>query len=169
MTLDWVRQAHAGQQYDPPFDLRSACEEFGIRLLDRDLPLCLDAFRFRTSAGTPHIVLNKSVHISPQRKRFTLAHEIGHVRLHLLLDAGIVRIGDSVTDRKLEEAICNHFAGALLMPPGLFRSLWREYRHKPYGRLAIIANRFDVSIAAVKARALHLELAEHGQYHAVDW
>ena len=157
LTMEWVNKVHSTQP-DPPLDLYEACELLGIRLLEEDLPYYLDGFRFRTSRGTPHIVVNRTVYKPVGRKRFSIAHEIGHACLCELIDVGAIAIQETASDQARMEWICDHFAGCLLMPEEPFRALWHEYRAKPVGRLAIIANRFEVSIEAAKVRAAHLEL-----------
>jgi Zn-dependent peptidase ImmA (M78 family) len=64
---------------------------------------------------------------SPERKRFTIAHELGHLCIHaakaLRIDPGIVehldfafRDSTSATAEKQEEIEANQFAAELLMP-----------------------------------------------------
>lgn len=85
------------------------------------------------------------------RRRFTVAHEIGHFVLHR------DRIGSSLTDDAIyrsnltswEEVQANQFASRVLMP----KALVNEYV-KSYGRdnTALLAAIFKVSEAAIKIR-----------------
>ena len=85
---------------------------------------------------------------SLQRRRFTLAHEIGHLMLHEL---GTEFRDITFTDRRGDrvEAQANGYAAKLLMPDFM---LDRDLRRM--GRLDIdaLADRYDVSEVAMKIR-----------------
>ena len=100
-----------------------------------------------------------------RRRRFTIAHEIGHWRLHIprsrvaIFEAG----GDISEDqaepsgalgRRRHEAEANAFARELLMPEELLRSQVRETGCN----LAMLVERFDVSMSAMKLRVMTLAL-----------
>jgi hypothetical protein len=110
----------------------------------------------------------------PRRRRYTIAHEIGHWELHRGGEDAFCRSGEiapvetltgrtkmhepTVTaeggDRDIEwEA--NVFAGALLMPPWLVRKVWDRERS-----VEALAETFDVSLSAVSPR--WMELYSHG-------
>lgn len=159
LTISDVRAIHSDQNHEPPFDLRAACETLDIWYREEELSQHIDAFRFRTSNGVDYVIANRLVYIPVARRRFSVAHEIGHVTLNRLVDGGQVSIDTRPSDIQRIEWICNHYAGCLLMPGRMFSDLWHEYSAKKYGRIAIIASRFEVSVAAVKTRAVHLGLA----------
>ena len=85
----------------------------------------------------------------PYRKRFSIAHELGHHFLHLLSDGEIV---DSHSDmfrekeptsgymskRRLQEVEANWFAASLLMPEELVKTEWEKNLSVP--QLAKIFN-----------------------------
>lgn len=100
----------------------------------------------------------------PHRKRFTAAHELGHLLLHrgrsLIMDTDIrVNYRNSVsslaTDR--EEIEANRFAAALLMPEHLLR---REIAGGDFSDaaqlVADLAKRFDASPQAMNFRLVNL-------------
>lgn len=66
---------------------------------------------YQLDRGEPFVLVNQSKH--PVRKRFTLAHELGHHRLGhgAQLDRKI-----NLGDRTRKEVEANRFAGAFLMP-----------------------------------------------------
>jgi Zn-dependent peptidase ImmA (M78 family) len=90
------------------------------------------------------------------RKRFTLAHEIGHYILHRDL------IGDGITDdamyrSKLSsfyEIQANRYAAHILMPPGIFREKYRNGMTSPHA----LATYFGVSSQAAEYRIKNLGL-----------
>lgn len=85
-----------------------------------------------------HAVILVKESDQPLRKRFTIAHEIGHVLLHI--DKDTVEIIDSDadffrsqfedtaewTDVRQREVEANMFAAGLLMPADLVREVWNE-------------------------------------------
>jgi IrrE N-terminal-like domain len=95
---------------------------------------------------------------SPQRRRFTIAHELGHWVIH-------ARRGKKKTfqrfcrpvdlERKLgPEAEANAFAAALLLPSELLREQAEACRFN----LPLLATRFDVSLPALRLRLTTLDL-----------
>lgn len=93
------------------------------------------------------------------RRRFTIAHECGHWVLHvmgaglLVCRAGEVEtVGDGALRRR--EAEANAFAQALLMP----ELLVHQHADATGCNLAALAERFDVSVAAMRLRLLTLGL-----------
>jgi len=98
---------------------------------------------------------------SPGRRRFTIAHELGHWYLHRAGgDARFCRsedVGGSAAELRAArriEAEANRFAAALLMPESLVR------RDAPACRYSVpaLARRFGVSVAAMQVRLEALQL-----------
>lgn len=104
----------------------------------------------------------------PARKRFTIAHEIGHRLLHMAGEsdaefvdtpdnfrAAEVPHDDSWTPQRRREWEANTFAAALLMNEELIRDRWEEYRdHR------LLAWMFQVSSMAMLVRLNQLGLLE---------
>lgn len=96
-----------------------------------------------------------------ERRAFSIAHEVGHLFLHMgyLIDPAkwnkIVTYEDSVRARygyNEEELEANEFAGAFLMPRDEFVSVADRYRKAATFNLADIAKTFGVSLYAAKTR-----------------
>lgn len=86
------------------------------------------------------IRINSAHH--PVRQRFTIAHELGHVRLHTTHGAR----GSDV------ERDANMFAGALLVPPSMLRAaIGRSLDFKELGQLFFVSDHV-LSIALAQAR-----------------
>lgn len=89
------------------------------------------------------------------RKRFTLAHEIGHIILHFnnhdeeFVDFRTDRVRDT------KELQADEFAGCLLMPIHEFKKIWLKSK----GNSFYLSEFFGVSKPAVYMRALNLGLA----------
>lgn len=105
------------------------------------------------------ILVNKSD--PPYRKRFTIAHELGHHFLHLLSDGEFVdkkvdlfRDAEGGDQSKKIEVQANQFAAALLMPPELVKI---EYQKN--NDVSDLARKFNVSEEAMGYRLQRLRLA----------
>lgn len=100
----------------------------------------------------------------PFRKRFTIAHELGHYFLHLFADGEFVD-GEanlfrqpqdeqhSLSLRHRQEIQSNLFAAALLMPEESVRSEWKKLRS-----VDALARKFNVSETAMGLRVGQLGL-----------
>jgi Zn-dependent peptidase ImmA (M78 family) len=98
---------------------------------------------------------------SPQRDRFTIAHELGHLWLHYPLAAksrpGVPMtatrwVDESDRDLVRTEWEANWFAAAFLMPAAPFQEAYRE------GGADYAARKFNVSSHAATVRAKSLSL-----------
>jgi Zn-dependent peptidase ImmA (M78 family) len=101
---------------------------------------------------------------APTRQRFTLAHEIAHLRLHkgqpVFIDR-LVRVNwrDGTSDQ--EEAQANAFAAELLMPRQLMlqeieRQIKRSRQIAPEQLISSLAETFRVSQEAMRYRLINL-------------
>lgn len=98
-------------------------------------------------------------HTSPERDRFTIAHELGHYVLHYLWAK---KKNPSLPDRIIAfrrgsdriEWEANWFAAAFLMPEREFKTIYDSKG----GDIRAIADHFQVSTAAAEVRAKGLGL-----------
>ncbi len=91
---------------------------------------------------------------APVRKRFTIAHEIGHIVLHAG-DGNIVDYRRQIDcPASPQEREANEFAAELLMPKPVFASAWNLCG----GNIAGIADMLQVSQQAAEIRDRHLRL-----------
>ncbi|PRA12131.1 toxin [Arthrobacter sp. MYb211] len=109
--------------------------------------------------GDPQITINEKHHI--HRRRFTCAHEVGHmidVRDETQREVGFVdnraTLASSGSDRR--EIFANHFAASLLMPSDEVE--WLSEHMDLYG----LARRFRVSTEAMTHRLNALGLEAQG-------
>jgi hypothetical protein len=104
---------------------------------------------------------------SPGRRRFTIAHEVGHLILHVPvvkevfydrptdireIDEGPP--GEELPELRRREREANVFARELLMPERLVN----EQAHATGFNLPALANRFEVSVPAMRLRLRLLKL-----------
>ncbi|WPM80994.1 ImmA/IrrE family metallo-endopeptidase [Brucella pseudintermedia] len=137
----------------PPVDVAAIANELGLAIFSADLAhnvsgvIVKDA-SYGTSSGFAIFVDSGE---SPQRQRFTAAHEIGHFLLHRHL------IGDRHEDNYLlrsvgisnrQEQQANQFAADLLMPRNLIEKAMQE----GYTSVESLADLFQVSRIAMGIR-----------------
>ena len=103
---------------------------------------------------------------SPRRRRFTIAHEIGHWQLHVPGSDGAIMFDrpEDISDvdvhtealpaLRRREAEANAFARELLLPERLVR----DQAKRSGCNLSALAARFDVSVPAIRLRLLTLGL-----------
>jgi Zn-dependent peptidase ImmA (M78 family) len=92
------------------------------------------------------------------RRRFTIAHELGHWYLHASHQPGerferFCRDSDLKATRS-KEGEANEFAGAVLMPEPLLR----EHAAAARMNIPLLAKRFDVSVVAMRRRLITLDI-----------
>jgi len=133
-------------------DLRKKAKE-----TDTDLDENISGFLVRSN-DQHAIFLNKKEPMI--RKRFTIAHEIGHLKLNHLGDEEISTIfRDSTTSEGTyeKEVTANAFAAELLMPEDLVR-----YAYNLLNSMSKIARAFGVSEIAVRNRLKNLGVIDNG-------
>jgi hypothetical protein len=104
---------------------------------------------------------------SPGRRRFTIAHEIGHLLLHVPAVQGVfcdrpaeIRevdegpAGEELPELRKREREANVFARELLMPEALVD----EQAHATGFNLPALASRFEVTVPAMRLRLRLLKL-----------
>jgi transcriptional regulator with XRE-family HTH domain len=141
----------------PPVDVDDLARGCGVRVADADFDGEVDGLVVQLPDGGAIGLDRTRTH--PARRRFTLAHELGH---HLLrhsaafsvdfADAGGAQ-GNSPTYNWRHERAANEFAANLLMPAALVR----KARKKRTG-VADLAEHFQVSKAAMGHRLTALGL-----------
>ena len=115
-------------------------------------PLSFDGGIFRLPGNRTVIKLNSQVH--PSRRRFTLAHEIGHVVIGSVTNPrGTFSCRKSVN---LEHA-CNMIAAELLMPAAEVKMAVDELRFSSPRNLRTLADKFGVSMQSAAVR-VHQDL-----------
>jgi len=136
----------------PPLDFGPILERHGIDLMPK-------AFNYVSGVLIKDpiytlLVVNEN---DPEpRRRFTIAHELGH----FFLEHAGRRFAEPSSDDPPQERAANRFAAALLMPEDWLRAAWEDYRDNPDHRPDIIAEMFGVSAEALKVRLKELGIAD---------
>lgn len=156
-----------------PIDLMKIAEALGVRVHFQTFEDEVSGVLL-IKGGEKHVMVNKAHH--PNRQRFSIAHELGHLILHdtnddrLFIDTHMrlyQRVGSSTSKAysesgsattPQEEREANQFAAALLMPKPLLekeansRDLWDEFD------VSTLAAHFAVSEQAMAIRLQQLDV-----------
>ncbi len=103
---------------------------------------------------------------SENRKNFTVAHELGHLFLHMgyMIDSDLWERSRSMKFRRSGnselELQANEFAAALLMPRGKYKEILDKFSEDNYVFISKVADYFHVSIDAATYRGKWLGYLE---------
>jgi Zn-dependent peptidase ImmA (M78 family) len=148
----YVRK-YLGLRNEPVRDICSLIENSGIVIVEIEYDIELfDGASFITDDGTPAIVINGR--FGNDRKRFTLAHELGHIIMHLSRDFIFSESRD-----KEDEA--NRFASEFLMPSSVIGNSLRGLKISYLGDLK---SYWLTSMAAIARRAKDLRCISEDKY-----
>lgn len=149
-------------------DIFHLLESNGIVVIEfDDVTEKFDGVSFKTDKGIPVIILNKN--FSNDRKRFTLAHELGHLIMHIIGDFPF----PNYRNEKVRENEANRFASEFLMPEEDIKSSLIDLRISDLASLkkywhtskqSIIRRAKDLGcIDSNKAKYFMIELSRMGE------
>ena len=147
--------------YSPPANVAALAEALGASVVFEELEDDVSGFLLREN-GDVTIAINSKHH--PNRQRFSLAHECGHLVLHAKKDglwvdkALFFRDANSKAGESFHEIQANQFAAGLLMPEALVREAVEELNPITEADVLRLAVRFGVSEKAMMVRLMSLEL-----------
>ncbi len=137
---------------EPIKNIYSLLESVGIILYEIDDDEKFDGVSFISDKGFPIIIVNKN--FSNDRKRFTIAHELGHVLMHNENNFPI----SSFRDKEKE---ANQFASEFLMPEKSIKNTLRNLRLNDLGELK---NYWLTSMSSIIRRAKDLKCLDENKY-----
>jgi Zn-dependent peptidase ImmA (M78 family)/DNA-binding XRE family transcriptional regulator len=129
-----------------------ALESKGVIIVELNITDKFDGVSFVTDGGYPVIVINKL--FSNDRKRFTIAHELGHLIMHI---SGNFPIPDY---RDLEDE-ANRFASEFLMPEEFIRPSLMNLK---LSYLSELKRYWLTSMASIIRRAITLKCIDSEKY-----
>lgn len=158
---------------EPPIDVEAIAYLLGIEIIeDLDINFINDIGYIKVENSKPLIWLNPYENRNENRRRFTIAHELGHFCLHILpnkKDGMFVDTEENFSRNAywdIKELQANKFAANLLMPVWLIRNKGLEvikefedkYKEPPTIDIFIdiMAKVFKVSRQAMKYRLINL-------------
>jgi Zn-dependent peptidase ImmA (M78 family)/DNA-binding XRE family transcriptional regulator len=135
----------------PISNLMELLEDKGVRIYEIEIG---DDFHGLSARADDIPVITVRQQDDLLRKRFTIAHELGH----LLLNTQNV-------DRKTKEKLCHSFAGAFLLPEKVIRAELGDYRRNiSLWELKKLKGIYGISMQAVMARANNLNIISENTY-----
>ena len=134
-------------------DLAKTLEHSGIIINEIEMhPKKFDGVSFYNKKyGFGFIVINKNQ--PPDRYRFTLAHELGHLIMHR----------NSLSVKREDEA--NSFASSFLMPA---KEIKEDLKNLQFWNLPNLKSMWRVSMQALIRRAKDLELIDENKYKSLN-
>lgn len=148
--------------YDIPVDVERIIQSYGIPIRSQPMEDSMSSMLV-IRKGSAVIGVNQAH--PPTRRRFSLAHELGHYLLHgksprVFLDASTIFFRDGLASEgsDAEEIEANTFAAELLMPENVLRQIIRQSPLDAFDERAVqrLAARFEVSVQALTIRLTRL-------------
>lgn len=128
---------------DPIFNVVELLEDKHIKVVKIDADLTFDGLQTKVNGSIPVVAYNVRKIVKPDRIRFTLLHELGH----LLLNFG------EITEKQ-KETFCHQFAGAMLLPDTAIREELGNNRNRLFlPELGNIKKQYGISMQAIVMRA----------------
>jgi Zn-dependent peptidase ImmA (M78 family) len=148
-------------------DLDALCNRLGLRVRQKEFD-GFDGILLRSKTAQKGIIgVNAGIR-EPSRKRFTVAHEIGHFVIPHHREIPSACAGGSIESfsRRLAvpELEANEFAAELLLPSRAVASRF-DLDNPSLSRISLVANDFETSLSATTWRFLDLT----GQPCAMVW
>lgn len=140
------------------FDIFKLVSDLNIKFYEKELDKDISGL-FAQKNGINLITVNSTD--SLERKRFTIAHELGHFILHssntsLFIDGTskiMFRNNESSSGKHLQEKEANHFAACLLMPKNMIQKF---IINRPNISVKDLSKKFQVSEMAMTFRLANL-------------
>ena len=136
----------------PVFNVTRTVEENGGIVVAHKFDNRIDGFGCRTTGLPPVFHLNRD--LPPDRWRWTLAHEIGHMVMH----SEVANPGKEAEDQ------AHRFAGEFLAPA---HQLEPQLRRLNIGRLGPLKMEWKISMQALVRRAQDVGAIDAGQYKSL--
>lgn len=137
---------------EPIRNICSLLEAHGVIIYQVEDDEKFDGVSFVSNAGTPIIIVNKN--FSNDRKRFTIAHELGHILMHN-------ETLFPVSAHRNKEVEANQFAGEFLMPEFAIKNSLRRLKMSDLGGLK---SYWLTSMGAIIRRAKDLGCIDDSRY-----
>jgi len=148
----FIRRKLKIDSYSPVKNIFKAIESLGIIIYELPTDIKFDGVSFITDKGFPLIVINKN--FPNDRKRFTLAHELGHILMHN--EHSFI-----ISEYRDKEKEANSFAAEFLMPE---ESCKNNLRGIKFNDLADYKQYWLTSMAFVIRRAYDLGCINKNEY-----
>lgn len=128
-------------------------EENGVKVIEISEDESFEGLSGYANESIPIIVVNDN--LTPERKRFALLHELGHL---------LMSFGSEIPAKEIEAA-CNVFASELLLPSSVLLSRIGVKRHDiSLAELSDIQKQYGISIDAIMEAMRRLEVITNRRF-----
>jgi Zn-dependent peptidase ImmA (M78 family)/DNA-binding XRE family transcriptional regulator len=137
---------------DPVYNVAEFLEDKYIKVVEIDADTNFNGMQTWANEAIPVVAFNRNLAGKPDRIRFTLLHELGHL---------LLTFGNVTTSQK--ETLCHQFAGAMLIPEDTLKQELGENRNKlSLQELGNVKRRYGISMQAIVRRAFECKItSEH--------
>ncbi|MEI8407032.1 MULTISPECIES: ImmA/IrrE family metallo-endopeptidase [unclassified Kribbella] len=150
--------------HQPPVPVEHIASANGIQIVRSAAEWSESGFLLRDAT---RMIIGVNSRNSPKRQRFTIAHELGHWRLHtgrpLIIDQSVmINKRDDISSQatSLEEIEANQFAAELLMPRAILPRFVGQHLETGINSreelISALARDFDVSSDAMGWRLINI-------------
>lgn len=134
-------------------DVIEVLEENGVKIIEITEDESFEGLSGFANGNIPIIVVND--HLTPERKRFALLHELGHL---------LMKFDDDMHAKEIEN-LCNIFAGEFLLPSSVVYSRLGNKRHDiSLAELADIRKLYGISIDSIMSALQRLGVITRRRY-----
>ncbi|MBK9131261.1 MAG: ImmA/IrrE family metallo-endopeptidase [Gammaproteobacteria bacterium] len=137
-------------------DLEAIAWHLGVQIRYRHLEGC----EARIAGDNKRAIISVRDDVSPGRKRFSIAHELGHWQYHRgrILICRPEDIGQETPGKPATEQVADKYAADMLMPQYLFLPEAQKHRKLTWDVVRGVADIFSSSITATAIRIIDLDL-----------
>lgn len=127
-------------------------EDMHVKVVEIDIETHFNGMQTWVNDSLPIVAYNKNLRGKPDRIRFTLLHELGHLLLQF-----------ADVNEKQKEVLCHQFAGAVLMPENVLKEKLGPHRSKlSIQELGSLKKQYGISMQAIVRRAVECKIvSEH--------
>ncbi len=138
---------------DGIFNVIEVLEENGVKVIEISEDESFEELSGYANDNIPLIVVNDN--LNPERKRFTLLHELGHLLMNFQSDVNVKEV----------ENLCNIFASELLLPSSVLLSRIGVKRHDiSLSELSDIQKQYGISIDSIMDAMRRLDVITGRRY-----
>lgn len=129
---------------DPLYNIVELLEDKHIKVVELQADGKFDGLQTWVNGTIPVVAYNAKKIAKPDRIRFTLLHELGHL---------LLRFDPSLTNKDTEK-LCHQFAAAMLLPePAIYSELGKHRNRISFQELGLIKRQYGISMHAIVMRA----------------
>lgn len=145
-----------GIQTPDAIDLEAIAWDEGVRVQYKDLNGC----EARLVGYNNRAIVTIRDQSDPRRKRFSLAHELGHWNYHRgrSFECRVDDWVEGYTSKPVEEREADTYASELLMPKYMFDPLARKLKRPTFDGVKELADKFNTSITATAIRLVNMNV-----------